>query len=47
MTRRTITRNPFGTLAFGRTRIVYGDIGTALYAFKEAFSRAHGLAPTN
>ena len=36
-----------GTLALAALGIVYGDIGTSpLYAFKEAFSGTHGLAPT-
>ncbi len=36
-----------GALAVGALGIVYGDIGTSpLYAFKEAFTGPHGLAPT-
>src|SRR5512147_1644046 len=36
-----------GALAVGALGVVYGDIGTSpLYAFKEAFSGTHGLAPT-
>lgn len=35
------------TLALAALGVVYGDIGTSpLYAFKEAFAGAHGLAPT-
>jgi KUP system potassium uptake protein len=35
------------TLALGALGVVYGDIGTSpLYAFKECFSREHGLQPT-
>lgn len=35
-----------GVLALAALGVVYGDIGTSpLYAFKEAFSGAHGLAP--
>jgi len=34
------------TLALAALGVVYGDIGTSpLYAFKEAFAGAHGLAP--
>ncbi len=34
-------------LAFGALGVVYGDIGTSpLYALRECFSGAHGLAPT-
>jgi KUP system potassium uptake protein len=34
-------------LALAALGVVYGDIGTSpLYAFKEAFAGAHGLAPT-
>lgn len=36
-----------GALAVGALGVVYGDIGTSpLYAFKEAFSGPHGMAPT-
>ncbi|MDD5058504.1 MAG: potassium transporter Kup [Sideroxydans sp.] len=36
-----------GVLALAALGVVYGDIGTSpLYAFKEAFAGAHGLAPT-
>jgi KUP system potassium uptake protein len=36
-----------GTLTVGALGIVYGDIGTSpLYAFKEAFTGPHGMAPT-
>lgn len=36
-----------GALTLGALGVVYGDIGTSpLYAFKEAFSGPHGLAPT-
>ena len=36
-----------GTLALAALGVVYGDIGTSpLYAFKEAFAGAHGLAPS-
>ena len=36
-----------GALSVGALGVVYGDIGTSpLYAFKEAFSGTHGLAPT-
>jgi KUP system potassium uptake protein len=36
-----------GALSLAALGIVYGDIGTSpLYAFKEAFSGPHGLAPT-
>ncbi|MFZ3017600.1 MAG: potassium transporter Kup [Gallionella sp.] len=36
-----------GALALAALGVVYGDIGTSpLYAFKEAFAGAHGLAPT-
>src|SRR5512143_343245 len=36
-----------GVLAVAALGVVYGDIGTSpLYAFKEAFAGAHGLAPT-
>lgn len=36
-----------GTLALGALGVVYGDIGTSpLYAFKEAFTGPHGMAPT-
>ena len=36
-----------GVLALAALGVVYGDIGTSpLYAFKEAFVGAHGLAPT-
>ncbi|OIR19645.1 Low affinity potassium transport system protein kup [mine drainage metagenome] len=36
-----------GALALAALGVVYGDIGTSpLYAFKEAFTGAHGLAPT-
>ncbi|MBI5890136.1 MAG: potassium transporter Kup [Nitrosomonadales bacterium] len=36
-----------GMLALAALGVVYGDIGTSpLYAFKEAFAGAHGLAPT-
>ena len=37
-----------GLLALTALGVVYGDIGTSpLYAFKEAFSGSHGLAPTD
>jgi KUP system potassium uptake protein len=40
-------RTRLGVLALAALGIVYGDIGTSpLYAFREAFSEAHGLAPT-
>jgi KUP system potassium uptake protein len=36
-----------GALTLGALGVVYGDIGTSpLYAFKEAFSGPHGMAPT-
>lgn len=36
-----------GALAVGALGVVYGDIGTSpLYAFKEAFTGPHGMAPT-
>jgi KUP system potassium uptake protein len=36
-----------GALTLAALGVVYGDIGTSpLYAFKEAFAGAHGLAPT-
>jgi KUP system potassium uptake protein len=36
-----------GALALAALGVVYGDIGTSpLYAFKEAFTGAHALAPT-
>jgi len=36
-----------GALAVGALGVVYGDIGTSpLYAFKEAFTGPHALAPT-
>ena len=36
-----------GALPLGALGVVYGDIGTSpLYAFKEAFSGPHGMAPT-
>lgn len=36
-----------GVLALAALGVVYGDIGTSpLYAFKEAFTGTHGLAPT-
>ncbi|MEQ1674811.1 MAG: potassium transporter Kup [Candidatus Nitrotoga sp.] len=42
-TKKTAT----GTLTLAALGVVYGDIGTSpLYAFKEAFASAHGLAPT-
>jgi KUP system potassium uptake protein len=35
------------TLSLGALGVVYGDIGTSpLYAFRECFSKEHGLAPT-
>jgi KUP system potassium uptake protein len=35
------------TLSLGALGVVYGDIGTSpLYAFRECFSREHGLLPT-
>ena len=41
------SRKRLGTLTLGALGVVYGDIGTSpLYAFKEAFVPAHGLAPT-
>jgi KUP system potassium uptake protein len=37
-----------GALALAALGVVYGDIGTSpLYAFKEAFAGAHGMAPTD
>ncbi len=36
-----------GVLVLAALGVVYGDIGTSpLYAFKEAFAGAHGLAAT-
>ena len=36
-----------GALSLAALGVVYGDIGTSpLYAFKEAFTGAHGLPPT-
>jgi KUP system potassium uptake protein len=36
-----------GALALAALGVVYGDIGTSpLYAIKECFARAHGVAPT-
>jgi KUP system potassium uptake protein len=41
------SKSTTGTLALAALGVVYGDIGTSpLYAFKEAFAGAHGLAPT-
>jgi KUP system potassium uptake protein len=35
------------TLSLGALGVVYGDIGTSpLYAFRECFSKEHGLSPT-
>ena len=35
------------TLSLGALGVVYGDIGTSpLYAFRECFSKEHGLLPT-
>src|ERR1035437_438234 len=43
----TKAKTATGVLALAALGVVYGDIGTSpLYAFKEAFSGAHGLAPT-
>lgn len=43
-----ISKRKLGALALGALGVVYGDIGTSpLYAFKEAFAPAHGLAPTH
>ncbi len=40
-------RTSTSALALAALGVVYGDIGTSpLYAFKEAFAGAHGLAPT-
>ncbi len=40
-------RTATGALTLAALGVVYGDIGTSpLYAFKEAFAGAHGLAPT-
>jgi KUP system potassium uptake protein len=40
-------KSGIGLLTLTALGVVYGDIGTSpLYAFKEAFSGAHGLAPT-
>lgn len=40
-------KSRFAALTLAALGVVYGDIGTSpLYAFKEAFSPAHGLAPT-
>jgi len=41
------SRRYFLTLYIGAIGVVYGDIGTSpLYAFRECFSKEHGLAPT-
>ena len=41
------SRRYFLTLYLGAIGVVYGDIGTSpLYAFRECFSKEHGLAPT-
>jgi KUP system potassium uptake protein len=43
----TPAKSGLGLLALTALGVVYGDIGTSpLYAFKEAFSSAQGLAPT-
>lgn len=43
----TSAKSGLGLLALTALGVVYGDIGTSpLYAFKEAFSGSHGLAPT-
>lgn len=42
------TRGTLGALTLAALGVVYGDIGTSpLYAFKEAFAGAHGLAVTH
>lgn len=48
MTQLSSTHAPrLGALTLGALGVVYGDIGTSpLYAFKEAFSGPHGMAPT-
>ena len=44
---QTSAKSGMGLLALTALGVVYGDIGTSpLYAFKEAFSGSHGLAPT-
>lgn len=43
----TKNKTATGTLALAALGVVYGDIGTSpLYAFKQAFAGARGLAPT-
>jgi KUP system potassium uptake protein len=44
---KTHNRVPLPALALGALGIVFGDIGTSpLYALRESFHAAHGLAPT-
>jgi KUP system potassium uptake protein len=46
-TRSDSNSSSLGLLAISALGVVYGDIGTSpLYAFKEAFTGPHGLAPT-
>ena len=47
MSRTTHSNSRLSALVIGALGVVYGDIGTSpLYAFKEAFTGEHGLAPT-
>ncbi len=46
-TTHTDSRSSTAALALAALGVVYGDIGTSpLYAFKEAFSGAHGIDPS-
>src|SRR5215208_5089426 len=46
-TGRSLSGKYLATLTVGALGIVYGDIGTSpLYALRECFHGAHGIAPT-